>query len=42
MGDGGFQARRAAPTLGQHNADVYAELGVDPAQLRRARALGII
>jgi crotonobetainyl-CoA:carnitine CoA-transferase CaiB-like acyl-CoA transferase len=42
MGDGGFQARRAAPTLGQDNADVYAELGVGPAQLRRARALGII
>jgi CoA:oxalate CoA-transferase len=42
MGDGGFEARRAAPTLGQHNADVYGELGVDPGQLRRARALGII
>jgi crotonobetainyl-CoA:carnitine CoA-transferase CaiB-like acyl-CoA transferase len=42
MQDGGYQARRPAPTLGQHNADVYGELGVDPAQLLRARALGIV
>jgi CoA:oxalate CoA-transferase len=42
MQDGGFQARMAAPTLGQHNAAVYGELGVEPEQLLRARALGII
>ena len=42
MQDGGFQARRAAPTLGQHNTEVYGELGVDPAHLLRARALGIV
>jgi crotonobetainyl-CoA:carnitine CoA-transferase CaiB-like acyl-CoA transferase len=43
MGDGGFEARRAAPTLGQHNEAVYAgELGMDRTQLGRARALGII
>lgn len=43
MGEGGFQARRAAPTLGQHNEDVWhTELGIEGAELARARALGAI
>jgi crotonobetainyl-CoA:carnitine CoA-transferase CaiB-like acyl-CoA transferase len=27
------RVRNAAPTLGQHNAEILAELGVDPAQV---------
>jgi hypothetical protein len=43
MGEGGFEARRAAPTLGQHNDDVWhGELGIDGSELARARALGVI
>ena len=43
MADGGFEARRAAPTLGQHNQEIYGdELGMGAATLGRARALGII
>ena len=43
MGEGGFEARRAAPTLGQHNEDVWrGELGIDGADLARARAQGVI
>jgi CoA:oxalate CoA-transferase len=43
MGDGGFENRRPAPLLGQDNQAVYAdELGVDPAELSRARTLGVI
>jgi crotonobetainyl-CoA:carnitine CoA-transferase CaiB-like acyl-CoA transferase len=43
MGEGGFEARRAAPTLGQDNDDVWrGEVGVDAPRLARARALGVI
>jgi crotonobetainyl-CoA:carnitine CoA-transferase CaiB-like acyl-CoA transferase len=43
MADGGFEARRAAPTLGQHNQEIFGdELGMGAATLGRARALGII
>jgi CoA:oxalate CoA-transferase len=43
MGEGGFEARRAAPTLGQHNDDVWhTELGIEGSELARARALGVI
>ncbi len=43
MGEGGFEARRAAPTLGQHNEDVWrGELGIDGADVARARAQGVI
>jgi CoA:oxalate CoA-transferase len=43
MGDGGFENRRPAPLLGQDNQAVYHdELGVDSAELGRARTLGVI
>jgi crotonobetainyl-CoA:carnitine CoA-transferase CaiB-like acyl-CoA transferase len=42
MADGGFEARRAAPTLGQHNDEVFAELGLADGELVRARALEVI
>ena len=34
--------REAAPTLGQHNAGIYAELGYDAAALARLREAGVI
>lgn len=43
MSDGGFEARRAAPLLGEHNYEIYTgELGMSDAQLSRARALRVI
>lgn len=43
MTDGGFEARRPAPLLGEHNHEIYGgELGLGAAQLSRARALGVI
>lgn len=43
MGDGGFEARRPAPLLGEHNHEIFVgELGLSPAQLSQARTLRVI
>ena len=34
--------RRAAPGVGQHNAEVYREVGVGPDELARFRAAGVV
>ena len=36
------RARRLAPALAEHNAEVYAEIGVEAAELERLRAAGIV
>ncbi len=36
------RARRLAPALGEHNAEVYAEIGVDAAELERLRAACVV
>ncbi len=36
------RTRRLAPALGEHNAEVYAEIGVDAAELERLRAAGVV
>jgi CoA:oxalate CoA-transferase len=36
-------ARGHAPRLGQHNAEVYADLlGIDPEELQRLKSLGAV
>jgi crotonobetainyl-CoA:carnitine CoA-transferase CaiB-like acyl-CoA transferase len=40
--DGGWSHRRPAPQLGQHNVEVYAEIGLTAAELTTYRAEGII
>ena len=34
--------RRAAPTLGEHNAEVYGDVGIDAAELARLQAAGTV
>ena len=34
--------RRAAPRLGEHNLEVYGELGLSPAEVVSLRAAGVV
>ena len=36
------RARALAPDLGEHNAEVFAEIGVDAAELERLAAQGVV
>jgi crotonobetainyl-CoA:carnitine CoA-transferase CaiB-like acyl-CoA transferase len=37
-----IEYRRRAPTVGEHNREIYAELGIDDAELARLREQGIV
>jgi crotonobetainyl-CoA:carnitine CoA-transferase CaiB-like acyl-CoA transferase len=39
---GGVGIRRRAPRLGEHNAEVYAAVGIDAATQAELQSLGII
>ena len=36
------EVRRPAPRVGEHNAEIYAEVGVGPGELARLRAAGVV
>ncbi len=40
--DVGYAVRRAAPQLGEHNAEVYAQIGLAPAEIDGLRKQGIV
>lgn len=40
--EGGAVTRRLAPSLGEHNREIYGSLGVTPSSIRRLRAAGVI
>ena len=42
LSDNEIQYRRRAPTLGEHNAEIYAELGLDDRALSDLRERGVI
>jgi crotonobetainyl-CoA:carnitine CoA-transferase CaiB-like acyl-CoA transferase len=42
MGEGGWQIRRPAPLLGQHNEEVYGEIGYSRENLFQLRQAGVI
>ncbi len=37
-----WRIQRPAPGLGEHNAEVYAELGINPAEIERLYAAGVV